>query len=769
MKKKPGTDPTKGKHDPRFAPASDEASAKAHARDQRKAGPRGRTVIAAEERIGPGDNPTSPKDARFTPTDDDESKAAHDEGSGGPDEPEASDEVQAIVKRMIEEAVQHYQDELEPEQTKATDYYKGRPFGDEKDGRSKVVSTDVRDATLAQIPSIMRVLYGPDQTVEFKPRGPEDEQVAREMTDGVRYIVTEENNGFLVLHDFVQDGLVRKLGVTKAWFEESYRVTADSFSGLSEDQVAQLEEDPDCEVEIESRAEDGTLNVHVTRRKKGGCTKIAAVPSEEFVYTPDARDLDAAPLVAHVREMPSDELIAMGIDPELVKKHVGKTRGLDSDGMESTRNFYDGSSKWKDSDDDRDASQRTVLYAEAYVLIDLDGDEIAERRLFQCVGPDYEIANGPDGEIVDDVVPFAVWCPYREAHTIVGDSNYDLLATVQRVKSHVLRKMLDSFSLATDPKTEVVQGQVNMGDLLNDEIGGIVRVRAPGMIREVGNTFVGEAALPVLGYFDGIKEDRTGTSKAAMGLDADALQSSTKAAVAATLSGSQQRIEFIVRMLAETGLKRLFRLVAALEAKHQNAPRYMRLRNQWVPIDPRYWDSSMDVQVNVALGQGTPQDKIEALAAILASQKELMGMGAPFVGWAEIRNAINRVIEQAGYKDSTEFFQPWGPEQDQAMQQAKQNQEPPPDPTMMLAQIEQSKVQLQAMDAERTASLNEWKAMQENDREREKAAADIELRRYEINLKYGAQITQMQLEADVKREKHAMEAESAATPTTEAA
>ncbi len=149
-------------------------------------------------------------------------------------------------------------------------------------------------------------------------------------------------------------------------------------------------------------------------------------------------------------------------------------------------------------------------------------------------------------------------------------------------------------------------------DVLNNETGAVIRMRAPGMVQPFNTPFVGQAAFPMLDYVDQIKEDRTGMSKAAMGLNADALQSSTKAAVAATISASQGRIELTSRILAE-GMKKLFKGILFLITTHQDKPRMVRLRNEWVQIDPRAWDNSMDVSINIGLGQGDVNERLQGL------------------------------------------------------------------------------------------------------------------------------------------------------------
>jgi len=708
----------------------------------------------------PSVNPRSKPDPRYDPANDAESAKAH--GGTKKKKKERLEEIQSIVQRSLERARSHYEENLEPDQKLATDYYMGRPFDDEVDGRSKVVSTDIRDATHAQMPSLARIFFSPENAVEFRPRGPTDEPQARQMTDYIRYVVSEDNPGFLIFDSWFKDALVRRLGWVKWFWDEFYRVEATNYTGLDIDGLVALQSDEGVE-NIELTSEEGSelYDVRVTRRKKGGCPKFTAVPPEEMVFTPNARSLETAQLVAHVRRVTVEELIQLGIDEDLIDEAQDEPDS-DNEDLESTRQV-EGSAWDRDDDENVDPSQRKVLFAEAYCLIDGDDDKIAELRLFQCVGPKYLIANGDGlGEIVDEI-PFAPLTPHPEPHTIVGLSNFDLLRDVQRVNSQLERGMLDSLAMALEPKTEVVEGEVNMADLMNPEINGIVRVRRPGMQREILHSFVGMDVLPVLGYFNEKKENRTGQTKAAQGLDADSLQSSTKAAVAATLSASQQRIEYIARVFAETGVKSLFKGLLRLVVKHQDEKRMVRLRDQYVEIDPRAWDASMDVMVNVGLGQGTPEDRIGALSGILAAQKEMQAMGSPLVSNVEIRATFARAIEFAGFRNPDQFLKPWGPQEEMAMQQAQSENAPPPDPQMLLVQIEQSRVAGQAQIDREKLELERWKIQLQDDREREKIARDAALKEYELELKHGVEIEDLKLKAKIQADRAAMDSETMAS------
>lgn len=672
------------------------------------------------------------KDRRYNPRD---VKDVENADRTGKMKPVDGGEIQSIVTRSIERAVKHYKEHLEPDQKEATDYYHGRPFGDEQDGRSKVVSTDLRDTVLAVMPSLLDVFFGAERAVEYAPWGPEDVEMAEQATDYVNHVVIgQDNRGYVTYQAWFQDAFVRNLGIVKVWWDKSCRIESSTHTGLDEAAVIVLTNDPtvtDWEfLEVRGTEAGETYDVRVTRKRDGGRARFEAIPSEEFVFTPNARSLEFAPLVAHVREAPREELVQLGIDEKLIDDAMGKQAESENPaGVWGARRQDDGADALSD-DDTEDPSQRKVLFAEVYALVDGDGDGVAERRKFWCVGPNYEIANGKGkGEVVDDEVSFIDITPFLEAHTVVGLGFHDLTKDIQRVKSQVLRATLNSLALAVEPKTEVVSGEVNMKDLLSPDIQGIVRVTRPGMMREIGHEFVGPSTLPMLEHYDRIKEDRTRITRAASGLDPDSLQSSTKAAVAATVSASQASQKFLARTIAETGVRRLFKALLRLVIRHQDQPRMIRLRGKWVQIDPRHWNAEMDVVVSVGLGQGTAEDRLATLQAIIADQNQLMQAGSPLVGWSQMRASRAKAVELAGFRNAEEFYKPFGPQEEQQFAQAQQQNQPPPDPAMAMVQLEGEKAKaqhgLEQAKAQNAAQMDAAKLQFE----REKAQSEMEFKR----------------------------------------
>lgn len=661
----------------------------------------------------------------------------------GPTEEELEEqrdlEIQALVTRAAEEAINWRAEELDDELAENTNYYMGRPFGDEVKGRSRVVMTEVRDTVQAMLPSFMRIFFGPENTVEFKPRGPEDDAAAKQATDYINYVVRQENDGFMVVWDALKDALVRRLGIIKYWHEDRTEVEGYEYTGLDEQALVALQSDPTLEVDVTEAMPLGDMVLYscrVTRTNDKGSLRIDSVPPEEFIFTPEARSLDSTELVGHVRHVPASELVELGYDEELVESFKGKagSPASNAESLKSARRF-DAQYRHEMSDE-KDESREDVLYAELYMHIDMEGDGTAPLYRIYTMGDAYEIV---DYELCHEV-PFALFCPDPEPHTIVGLSVADYVKDIQRIKSNIVRGALDSLTLALNPRTEIVEGEVNIGDVMNTEMGAVIRATKPGQMREVITPFVGKEALPMLDYMDQTKENRTGISKAAAGLDADALQSATKAAVAATLTGAQQHIELMARIFAETGFKRLYKGLLGLACQHQDQERVVKLRNEWVPINPASWDATMDVSVSVALGSGSSEERMQILTMIYQDQKEQVMQGSPLVGFGQLRATAARLVELAGFPNAQEFYKPFGPEEEQQYEQMKAQQQEDPQVEALKASVEIERQRL---------ALDQQEAVWKHERELRKLELDFAAKQFTAELQYQGKVDDMETRADV--------------------
>lgn len=665
--------------------------------------------------------------------------------------PMDQDELQSIMSGLVTDAEAFVDGELSPDRATATSYYKGEPFGNEEEGRSQVVMTEVRDNIHGIRPSLMRVFFGADRAVELLPRTKAGIATAKQATDYVQFCFVEDNSGFLRTYDVITDGLVRKLGIFKYWWEEGTRrayreedideETLNTLVGRSDVTPTKIEE---------SEGEDGQKQYTVDYTvKKEGRVRIASVPGEEILFNRDARDLEEALFVAHRTNKTRGELIAMGYSPEEIDEHKGRSEKLASS-AEAVERSPGGS-----PGDDVDAGEANedIEYVEAYPYLDMNGDGEAELCKVCMIGPGHFVAHAEPC----DERPFAFFCPIPEPHTIVGQSEADLTMDLQLVKSSLVRSMLDSLALSIFPRMGFIEGAVSVEDLLNTEIGAPIRMRRENAVQPITHPFTGEAAMPILQYFDEVGESRTGRAKGAVGLDSDSLQSSTPDAVGAAVQATQEHIELIARIFAEQTLKPLFRGVYKLLVKHRPSERLIKLRGEYVEINTAAWDAEMDVTVNVALGKSNADKKIASLMGIAAKQEQILqmlGPDNPLCTVQQLRETYAQLTELSGHKDVSTFWKEipadWMPETPQPQKS--------PEQTLAEAQlqIEQMRTQkdLEIKQAELTLKQDDQRFKQELEIRR--MAQDFTLRRYEIDAKYDAAFTQRQLEIDAQHEEAAL-------------
>ena len=607
-------------------------------------------------------------------------------------EPMSDEEFRYIVYQAIEDSQTYIDSYIAPEREQAMSYYLGNLFGNEEDGRSQVVMTEVRDTVLAMLPSLLRIFTGGDKILEFVPKNAEDVAAAEQATDLVNYIFMQENSGFRILHDAIKDALILKTGILNWYKLDDESVQYFNYTGLSVAEASLIAQDKDVEVDMYNEETDlltgeQVVSMSIRRIKRTPRYIVECVPPEQFLIDNEAMSIADAIYVGRRRLMTISDLVAMGYDRDVIEMNAG-TGGFEMNQEVIVRNPADqsffGVTQTADETTDK------VFYVESYIRVDKDGDGIAELHRVCTIGNGAYILHD---EVVQ-AAPFSILSPDPTPHTIFGQSIADQTMDLQLIKSSIMRNTLDSLAQSIHPRTLVVEGQVNIDDVLNNETGAIIRARNPGSVVPFSTPFVGQQALGVMAYLDEVKTQRTGISRTSQGLDADVLQSTTRAAVQAQLTASQDRIEMIASLFAD-GLKTCFQGLLQLVVQHQDKAKIMRLRNQFVPVDPRGWDASMDMVVNIALGRGSDEMRLMGLQQIAQMQQQAIekyGPNNPLVDLAQFRNTLAQMTTLQGFMDPAAFWKETNPQEVQAFMQQMAAGANKPDPAQIIAQVEAEKI-----------------------------------------------------------------------------
>jgi len=648
----------------------------------------------------------------------------------------SEDDIQGIVSDAVSEAVDFVESEITEDRIKAQRYFDGETDIGEEEGRSKIVATKVRDTVRAIKPSLMRVFLSSENPVEYVPTSQEDVTGADQATKYAHYRF-QELNGYTLLNDAIHDALVKKTGVLKAYWEDNTEATIHTYSNLTEEEMSVIVNDENVTVieqstemtmsmdEFGMEVEMPEYELKISHKKESGKMMIESVPPEEFFVDRNARSVEDAYVVAHKTEMRVGDLVAMGYDFDVVSELSGNSV---DDTFSDAEKFERSGYSEDDEEQSQDPSMKLVEVTEAYMKMDVYGTGQATMHRFILGGGNQELLDfEPWGD-----VPFAVFEIDPEPHTFFGRSIADLIMNDQDSSTAMLRGMMDNVALTNNPQIDVVEGQVNMDDVMNNEIGAIRRVKTQGAITVNAIPFVAGQTLGAMQYLDEEIQVKTGITKASMGLDPNALQNTTATAAQLTAQQGAGQVEVIARNLAEGGMKRLFKLMLNLLVENSCEETMMRLNGQYVPIDPRSWNTAMDVTVNVGLGTGNEENKAIALNQAFQTQMQIWqayGPGNGLVTMTGMRNTLADILVASGVRNTDRYFNPMTPDIEQQLimqQQQAQSQQPQTSPeAQALVQAETIKAQAKAQTDMMKLEIEAQKAIAEDDRKRDQMDQDL--------------------------------------------
>ena len=678
--------------------------------------------------------------------------------------PLTDSELSSILHSEISSSLGYIGSDVTSQRQKSLEYYFGEPFGNEQEGRSQVVSTDVSDVIESILPTLLRTFAASDDVVRCDPVSSEDEEVAKQASDYLNYVFNKDNDGFVALYTLFKDALIQKNGIAKIYWDTSEKREQETYEKLSEDEYIMLIDEDGVEVKEHSEYADQdaitakqkmmeqtddpmlmqqiedapTPMLHdcvITRIETYGKVKIETIPPEEFLIERRAKSLQDANFLAHRTTVTRTELIEAGFDADIVSRlpsdvadkyneeKIARHRNLDYD--------FDSNSG--------EASTDEITIFECYSRIDVEGDGIAKLRKITIAGTGgYEIL---DNELCDSI-PFVSLTPIMVPHRFFGRSVSEMTEDLQLIKSTVMRQLLDNMYLTNNNRVAVMDGQVNLDDLLTNRPGGVVRTKgSPGQVMMPMQTqTINQQAFPLLEYLDTVREQRTGITRYSQGMDADSLNK-TATGVNVILTQAQMRVELIARIFAETGVKDMFTKIFELVVKHQDKERIIKIRNTFVPFRPMEWRNRCNISINVGLGTGSRDQQLAILNNILQTQLkalELQGTPAgPMVNLRNIYNTLSKIVENAGLKNAGLFFT----DPDVGMQQM-----PPPQPPQPTEFEKVSQLQVQGENYRK--QIDSEIRIKELEKGYQEMILKFETRIKELELQYGTKINEAEIRRD---------------------
>jgi len=499
----------------------------------------------------------------------------------------------------------------------------------------------------------MRIFFGGEDVVVIRGRHEEDVRKAELMQELINFQIQVQNPGFMIFYRWFKDALIGGLGVIKCWWERQYEDQPKQ--GLfGKEELELLKSDPNIVVD---KAEDVGNGVYfaVTYRQK----KLAKnqpvfdnIPPNEFLFHPDASNIEDATFVAHRKIVSVDYLRRKAQEGIYSREAVEEAiqRGMDEDGRYKFDEL-DVAIRPKQSQFSlpkvEDEARRLFKLYECYTKYDIDGDGLLEPVIIT---------------VVNDVVlrieknlygrpPFFALSPIIQPYEIWGKSFADIIGDIQAIKTALIRQILINIALNNSPKYAVDETAVNLQDLVLDK--EFIRVRNPGAINPFPVHPLAPWTYNFLEYIEGLKENRTGITRYNQGLDARSLNK-TATGIQLIMSAAQQRLELIARIFAETGIKEFFRYLIGLNQRFITQDIVLRLTNRELAISPDDLQGEFDLEVNAGVGVGVKEQTLQNLQMLFQVYPQLMEIGV--VNAQNVYNLMKKYIETLGFKNVDDFL-----------------------------------------------------------------------------------------------------------------
>jgi hypothetical protein len=577
---------------------------------------------------------------------------------------------------MVNITVQTPQDLIDP-----LNYYLGNPTGTEIEGRSSLISTDVADAIEWIIPQIMKSFTQNNEVVIFDPIGPDDEKQAELESEFVYDILMKQNDGFVLIHQFVKDALMQRNGILKAYYEDEEEVTTENYTGLVQEQLQMLVADKTVEILELSEVQEydpssqpiSTYNVKIKITNTNRKICIDPVPPEQFRVSNqhNSINLNKARFTSHIVTKSVSDLIEEGYDPEIVQNLA------QADLLRSSYRFgAQHENTLIPATFTEDISSKLVDVCECFLKLDMDGDGIAT-LMKVTVGNSMPPTVVLSKEEVDDN-PWIACTAIIMSHKFKGLSIYDRLKQIQDNKTALLRNIMDNVYLQNNQRNIIIEGQVNIDDMLVSRPGGIIRAKRLDAITPLQTPLLGDAGLNMMNYLDGIRAGRVGVSSEGNASPQDiGVSSIGSEGVERLMTAKEELVGLIIRVIAETGIKPLCIKLRDLAVKHLDVAQDFKFRGEWVQVNPSSWKPRQKTTVRVGTGTGDHKAQLAAVTQIAMMQKEIMQMpGQALCNPTKIYSALDDLCKFSGLKGATRYFiDPGSPEGQQASQQAQQSQQ----------------------------------------------------------------------------------------------
>lgn len=621
--------------------------------------------------------------------------------------------------------------EISTNRKKLLNYYNSQPYGDEIDGQSQVVTSDVADVVEGMLPSMLRTFTQGRYIARFEADDPNYDQEAKEKTILANHIFQKVNDGVLILHDMFKDALLQYTGAVKIIVNDYEAVRFKKYEGLSDDEKLKLELDETVDILSEELEDEGwEVEVRIKTPKKR--YEVVNVPPEELLINRDARSFIDPRFIGQRVPKTKSELIQMGFDQDIIEELSSEDEFQISE-IKQVRNH---DLNWSESNPTPHPPNDKVFLGEYYMKIDIDGDGVAELWQIFTAGNQILEKNRVDEH------PFAVCVPIPIPHRAIGSCPAEQVADIQFVNTTLTRQALNNIYHTNFART-VVNDRIDLDDLLTPRAAGIVVAEGKdpvtGSLEQINTVPIVQEILGMVEYIDSKREMRTGVTRYNQGLDTESLNK-TATGFQGIKDMSQMRMDMIARVFADGGVKQIFEKIINAVSTYQDEPFQLNVLGQPLEIDPRRWSQNLRCRIDVGIGAGDRLEKVQNLNFLLQISLQMMEKGLPVTDSSKVFRILDKSIEELNLGDGNYYFN--NPERPDQLLMAEneylkgmvgQLQQMAQNP---LADVEKIRAQakIQTEQIKQDSDMTQFLAKMKQDNEQFKA--DIMTKLTEMELKY---------------------------------
>lgn len=583
----------------------------------------------------------------------------------------------------------------------AVDYYFSRPRGDEIPGTSQVVSSDISAVVEANLAQAMKA-FSSDHLVVFQADGADDEDQAQLESDTVSAIVMDHNPGFLLFLEAVKDALMLRNGVVKGCVENYEATRIRKYEDVTPEAYAGLMAKKDIE-EIEYRPAEQYLKVRETTKTKR--VSLKSVPPENFLYTKNwtSLDLEGIPACGERHTDTRSDMVKIHRFPK--DKVYELPAFVETRAAGAARNPAGSPSL---SGITADKSQDIVEWFELYLLMDKDGNGIAERWRV-CFVPNKSVL--AQEEV--DYINYATGSVLVNPHRFMGMSMYDKLKQVQDINTGLNRQLLNNADAANKARLFYLDGKLNVDDLNSGLPNGNVRVG--GSVSDVRQAVVTvgvpDISAGLLANIEHQKRQRAELGGAALDMSSADRQLVGEQVGSQGLDRAYSVMESLTWLMTKTIGESLVRGVHLLTHRllrdNFNEPVPVKIRGQWMSPKPSDWKARARITVKPGMAAGDRQRRVGALGGLLTTQLTLAdkGMNGILVDVNTFHATLMDWARAAEIENPEQYFiDPMSPQAKQAMaareKQAQDERRAQANLTQMALGLEQLRIAIGKRNAD---------------------------------------------------------------------